>query len=113
MSVHYSVWWTVAAAPAVHLRRGGLCHHNVQGRCRSAGGITFMHIDTPLPTPAHAQDDVPTSVISAKPVVVALIGLPGSGKSLVARALEDQLGLRRVDRDTIRHAMFPKCSYSF
>src|SRR6516225_6560857 len=50
---------------------------------------------------------------SGKPVVVALIGLPGAGKSVVARALTDQLGLRRVCRDTIRHAMFPTCSYSF
>lgn len=49
----------------------------------------------------------------AKPVVVALIGLPGAGKSVVARALEDQLGLRRVCRDAIRHAMFPRCAYSF
>ncbi len=49
----------------------------------------------------------------ARPVVVALIGLPGAGKSVVARALADQLGLRRVCRDTIRHAMFPVCSYSF
>jgi predicted kinase len=48
-----------------------------------------------------------------RPVVVALIGLPGSGKSIAARALQDQLNLRRVCRDTIRHAMFPKCSYSF
>ena len=48
-----------------------------------------------------------------KPVVVALIGLPGAGKSVVARALADQLGLRRVCRDAIRHAMFPRCSYSF
>jgi predicted kinase len=48
-----------------------------------------------------------------KPVVVALIGLPGAGKTVVARALEDQLGLRRVCRDAIRHGMFPKCSYSF
>lgn len=48
-----------------------------------------------------------------KPVVVALIGLPGAGKTVVARALEDQLGLRRVCRDVIRHAMFPKCAYSF
>ena len=48
-----------------------------------------------------------------QPIVVALIGLPGSGKSVVARALADQLGLRRVCRDTIRHAMFPVCSYSF
>lgn len=47
------------------------------------------------------------------PVVVALIGLPGAGKSVVARALADQLGLRRVCRDTIRHAMFPSCSYTF
>lgn len=47
------------------------------------------------------------------PVVVALIGLPGAGKSVVARALADQLGLRRICRDQIRHAMFPRCSYSF
>ncbi len=46
-------------------------------------------------------------------VVVALIGLPGSGKSIAARALQDQLGLRRVCRDTIRQAMFPRCAYSF
>lgn len=51
--------------------------------------------------------------ITDRPVVVALIGLPGAGKSVVARALADQLGLRRVCRDTIRHAMFPLCSYSF
>ncbi len=50
---------------------------------------------------------------SAPPIVVALIGLPGSGKSIAARALQDQLGLRRVCRDTIRSAMFPRCSYSF
>jgi predicted kinase len=48
-----------------------------------------------------------------KPIVVALIGLPGAGKSVVARALEDQLSLRRICRDAIRQAMFPKCSYSF
>ena len=62
---------------------------------------------------------VPEAVVSAsasnsgKPVVVALIGLPGAGKTVVARSLEDQLGLRRVCRDAIRHGMFPKCSYSF
>jgi len=44
---------------------------------------------------------------------VALVGLPGAGKSTVARALEQQLGLRRVCRDTIRHALFPRCDYSF
>src|SRR5512146_211362 len=58
--------------------------------------------------PARAPEPV-----GVTPVVVALIGLPGAGKSLVARALADQLGLRRVCRDTIRYAMFPSCSYTF
>jgi len=47
------------------------------------------------------------------PLVVALMGLPGAGKSTIAQALVDQLGLRRVCRDAIRHAMFPQCDYSF
>jgi predicted kinase len=64
-------------------------------------------------TRAVATASVSTELASRKPVVVALIGLPGAGKSVVARAIEDQLGLRRVCRDAIRHAMFPKCSYSF
>ena len=61
---------------------------------------------------AEIRDPKPASG-TGKPVIVALIGLPGAGKSVVARALEDQLGLRRVCRDAIRHAMFPKCAYSF
>jgi predicted kinase len=65
----------------------------------------------------NASTDTPVGVgeqrVLLNPVVVALIGLPGAGKSVVARAIEDQLGIRRVCRDAIRHAMFPKCSYSF
>jgi predicted kinase len=78
-----------------------------------------MHSENPipvseaLPRPGTAQERANTASAGAKPVVVALIGLPGAGKSVVARAIEDQLGLRRVCRDAIRHAMFPKCSYSF
>jgi len=72
-----------------------------------------MHIETPAPLPLPATMPAEPVAAALKPVVVALIGLPGAGKSVVARALEDQLGLRRVDRDAIRHAMFPKCSYSF
>jgi predicted kinase len=69
---------------------------------------------SPLPnTPAVAPAPAGAEFASRTPVVVALIGLPGAGKSVVARAIEDQLGLRRVCRDAIRHAMFPKCSYSF
>ncbi|UXI69912.1 AAA family ATPase [Tahibacter amnicola] len=68
----------------------------------------------PTPVPAAPVDSTRSSRAgAAKPLVVALIGLPGSGKSVVARAISDQLGLRRVDRDAIRHAMFPRCSYSF
>jgi predicted kinase len=45
-------------------------------------------------------------------VVVALIGLPGAGKSCIADALEARLGLHRICRDTLRRAMFPRCSDS-
>ncbi|MDE1885145.1 MAG: ATP-binding protein [Xanthomonadaceae bacterium] len=65
------------------------------------------------PSPGAESPDSKSAPSPGKPVVVALIGLPGAGKSVVARALEDQLGLRRVCRDAIRHAMFPKCAYSF
>lgn len=68
-------------------------------------------MDTPVPP--IASEIAVTPLSSGKPVVVALIGLPGAGKSAVARAIEDQLGFRRVCRDAIRHAMFPDCSYSF
>lgn len=64
-------------------------------------------------TPEAAAVATDDRQIAVKPVVVALIGLPGAGKSVVARALADQLGLRRVCRDMIRQAMFPSCSYSF
>lgn len=71
---------------------------------------------------AKKEDDVAVTADAGQPaaethsrrsLVVALIGLPGAGKSVVARSLQDQLGLRRVCRDTVRHAMFPRCSYSF
>jgi predicted kinase len=49
----------------------------------------------------------------ARALIVTLIGLPGAGKSTVARTLERRLGLRRVCRDAIRQAMFPRCAYTF
>ncbi|MEO8671053.1 MAG: AAA family ATPase [Tahibacter sp.] len=70
----------------------------------------------PTPLPQNGAPDTHRermAVEPATPVVVALIGLPGAGKSVVSRSLVDQLGLRCVDRDAIRHAMFPRCSYSF
>lgn len=49
---------------------------------------------------------------AARPLVVALMGLPGAGKSTLARALAGPLDLHVVDRDAIRAAMFPRCSFS-
>jgi predicted kinase len=45
-------------------------------------------------------------------VVVALIGLPGAGKSCIADALATRLGLHRICRDRIRAAMFPHCAHT-
>ncbi|MGN6521578.1 MAG: AAA family ATPase [Dokdonella sp.] len=61
-------------------------------------------------------DDAPPALeksTRAAPLAVALMGLPGAGKSTVARALVAELGLRRVCRDEIRAAMFPQCDFSF
>ena len=50
--------------------------------------------------------------ITPRPLVVALVGLPGAGKSEVASFLARELALRLVSRDAIRAAMFPQCRYS-
>lgn len=44
--------------------------------------------------------------------IVALVGLPGAGKSTVAGHLARALGLRRVCRDAVRAAMFPQCRWT-
>ncbi len=49
----------------------------------------------------------------ARPIVVTLIGVPGAGKRAVAQALYEEHGLRRIDREAIREALFPYCTYSF
>ena len=49
---------------------------------------------------------------SGRPIVVALLGLPGAGKSAVATSLVRALPLRLVSRDAIRAAMFPECRYT-
>lgn len=67
-------------------------------------------------TPAQTESNAPAeagTVPAPDRLIVAVMGLPGAGKSRVADALEKQLGLRRVCRDSIRQAMFPDCNYSY
>jgi predicted kinase len=45
-------------------------------------------------------------------VVVALMGLPGSGKTTLAEALAPRIPARTVSRDAVRAAMFRPCSFS-
>jgi predicted kinase len=56
-----------------------------------------MHQETP---PASA------------PVVIALMGLPGSGKTTVATMLARDRGLSVISRDVIREALFRPCGFS-
>ena len=41
------------------------------------------------------------------PLVIAMAGLPGSGKSALARELERRLGALRWDKDELRELLFP------
>jgi predicted kinase len=45
-------------------------------------------------------------------MVVVLMGLPGAGKTPVARRLADALGARMISRDAIRAAMFDPPHYT-
>lgn len=44
--------------------------------------------------------------------LLVLMGLPGAGKTTVARWLADHLGFEVVSRDSIRSSMFPLCSFT-
>ena len=48
----------------------------------------------------------------SRPLVIATMGLPGAGKSTLVRGLCGVLDLHVVDRDALRAAMFPRCSYT-
>ena len=53
-----------------------------------------------------------TDQTTADPVLVMLCGLPGSGKSHVARSLADVLPFAIIESDQVRKILFPECNYS-
>ena len=44
--------------------------------------------------------------------VIALMGLPGSGKTTLAAYLVQRHALTLIDRDAIRSEMFPECAFT-
>jgi hypothetical protein len=47
----------------------------------------------------------------ARPVLVALVGLPGAGKSSFSRCLAQEFPLLVLESDSLRRALFPQPSY--
>lgn len=50
--------------------------------------------------------------MARRPVVIAVMGVPGAGKTTLTTALAPHLGARIVSRDVIRAAMFTPCSFT-
>lgn len=50
--------------------------------------------------------------MSQQPLLLAMMGLPASGKSTLARACSERTGWPVVDRDHIRAAMFPAARWT-
>jgi predicted kinase len=53
-----------------------------------------------------------TDQTTADPVLVMLCGLPGTGKSHLARGLAEVLPFVIVESDQVRRILFPECDYS-
>ncbi len=50
-------------------------------------------------------------VVLSRPVLICFYGFPGSGKSYVARSLQESIQLARVSADRIRHELFSQPRY--
>jgi predicted kinase len=50
-------------------------------------------------------------IVLNKPILICFYGYPGSGKSYVARNIEEELGVARVSADRLRHELFSKPKY--
>jgi predicted kinase len=53
-----------------------------------------------------------TDETTANPVLVMLSGLPGTGKSHLARRLTEVLPFAVIESDQVRKILFPECNYS-
>jgi len=53
-----------------------------------------------------------TDETTANPVLVMLSGLPGTGKSHLARRLAEVLPFAIVESDQVRKILFPECNYT-
>ena len=53
-----------------------------------------------------------TDETTANPILVMLTGLPGTGKSNVARQLAEVLPFAIVESDQVRKILFPQCEYT-
>jgi hypothetical protein len=49
---------------------------------------------------------------TARPVLLMLSGLPGSGKSYLARRLQPHLSATIIETDDVRHVLFPQPRYT-
>ena len=53
-----------------------------------------------------------TEETTANPVLVMFTGLPGTGKSRLARLLADVLPFATIESDQVRKILFPQCAYT-
>lgn len=72
-----------------------------------------MGATTPRGRSVVGMVPVPEEAGLVGPGVVVLAGLPGAGKSTLARALASQVdGVRVIDKDEVRHGLFAPCDYA-
>lgn len=62
---------------------------------------------------AKLEERLPnTDETTANPVLIMLSGLPGAGKSYLARGLREILPFVIIESDQVRKILFPECEYT-
>lgn len=76
-------------------------------------GINFSEVRALDQAVALVEKYIPVvEEITAQPVLVLLSGLPGTGKSYLARLLVQKIPMVGVESDRVRKILFPQPSYS-